>query len=159
MDQIHAEEAAEQHAARFEDARLQVRQSCSATSNVLRLNKENTIGYKWLKDVNKEKHISLRCLAFRYNPVRLLKTAIDMMPSDTHKIVIQADRMPAGEHVRRFNAPTVDQVAIIIVGAQFQSRDIVLHRRNEQLTKIAVTHRCYDALQYLILLSFLSFVV
>ncbi|GFS35842.1 uncharacterized protein NPIL_49071 [Nephila pilipes] len=31
--------------------------------------------------------------------VRLFKTAIDMMPSDTHKIVIQADRTPAGEHV------------------------------------------------------------
>ncbi|GFS88025.1 helitron_like_N domain-containing protein [Nephila pilipes] len=74
-----------------------------------------------------------------------------MMPSDPHKIVIQADRMPAGEHVRRFNAPTVVEVAIIIVGDQFQPRDIVLHRRNEQLTKVAETHRCYDALQYPIL--------
>ncbi|GFV94455.1 helitron_like_N domain-containing protein [Trichonephila clavipes] len=71
-----------------------------------------------------------------------------MMPSDTHKIVIRADKTPAGEHVRRFNAPTVDEVAIIIVGDQFQPRDIVLHRRNEQLTKVAETHRCYDALQY-----------
>jgi hypothetical protein len=25
---------------------------------------------------------------------------------------------------------------------------IVLHRRNDQLTKVAETHRCYDALQY-----------
>ncbi|GFS97808.1 helitron_like_N domain-containing protein [Nephila pilipes] len=65
-----------------------------------------------------------------------------------HKIVIQADRRPAGEHVRRFNAPTVDEVAIIIVGDQFQFRDIVLYRRNEQLTKVSETHRCYDALQY-----------
>ncbi|GFU49919.1 helitron_like_N domain-containing protein [Nephila pilipes] len=71
-----------------------------------------------------------------------------MMPSDTHKIIIQADRSPAGEHVRRFNAPNVDEVAIIIVGDQFQSRDIVLHRRNEQLRKVAETHRCYDAFQY-----------
>ncbi|GFS51557.1 uncharacterized protein NPIL_389251 [Nephila pilipes] len=36
MAQISAEEAAEQHAARLEDARLRVRQSRSATSNVLR---------------------------------------------------------------------------------------------------------------------------
>ncbi|GFS76021.1 ATP-dependent DNA helicase [Nephila pilipes] len=84
--------------------------------------------------------------------VRLFKTAIDMMPSDTHKIVIHADRTPAGEHVLRFNAPTVDEVAIIIVGDQFQPIDIVLHRRNEQLKKVAETHRCYDALQYPILL-------
>ncbi|GFT19643.1 uncharacterized protein NPIL_659171 [Nephila pilipes] len=83
--------------------------------------------------------------------VRLFKTAIHMMPSDTHKIVIQADRKPAGEHVRRFNVPTVDEVAIIIVGDQFQPRDIVLHRRNEQLTKVSVTHRCCETLQYLIL--------
>ncbi|GFU28394.1 uncharacterized protein NPIL_173271 [Nephila pilipes] len=71
-----------------------------------------------------------------------------MMPSDTHKIVIQADRTPDGEYIRRFNAPTVDEVAIIIVSDQFQPKDIVLHRRNEQLTKVAETHRCYDALQY-----------
>ena len=70
------------------------------------------------------------------NLVRLFKTAIDMMPSDTHKIVIHADKTPAGEHVRRFNAPTIDEVAIVIVGDQFQSRDIVLHRRNDQLTEL-----------------------
>ncbi|GFT64267.1 uncharacterized protein NPIL_245761 [Nephila pilipes] len=76
--------------------------------------------------------------------MRLFKTAIDMMPSDTQKIVNHA----AGEHVQRFNVPNVDEVAIIIVGDQFQSRDIVLYRRNEQLTKVTEIHRCYDALQY-----------
>lgn len=71
-----------------------------------------------------------------------------MMPSDAHKIVIHADKTPAGQHVRRFNAPTIDEVAIVIVEDQFQPRDIVLHRRNDQLTKFAETHWCYDALQY-----------
>ncbi|XP_039282934.1 uncharacterized protein LOC120351055 [Nilaparvata lugens] len=84
----------------------------------------------------------------RNSLVRLFKTAIDMMPSDTHKIVIHADKTPAGEHVRRYNAPTIDEVAIVIVGDQFQPRDIVLHRRNNQLINVAETHRCYDALQY-----------
>lgn len=60
---------------------------------------------------------------------RLFKTAIDMMPSDTHKLVIHVDKTPAGQ-VRRFNAPTIDEAAIVIVGDQFQPRDIVLHRRN-----------------------------
>jgi hypothetical protein len=82
------------------------------------------------------------------NLVSLFKTAIDMMPTDTHKVVIHADKTPAGEHVRRFNAPTADEVAIVIVGDQFQPRDIVLHRRNDRLTNIPETHRCYDALQY-----------
>ncbi|VDM94379.1 unnamed protein product, partial [Onchocerca ochengi] len=80
--------------------------------------------------------------------MRWFKTAINMMPSDTHKIVIHVDKTPAGEHVRRFNAPTIDEVAIVITRDQFDPRDIVLHRRNDQLVKIGETHRCNDALQY-----------
>lgn len=83
--------------------------------------------------------------------VRLFQTALDRMPTDNHKVVIRADKAPAGEHARRFNAPTIDDVAIVIVGDEFQSRDIVLHRRNSQLTRVCETHRCYDALQYPIL--------
>lgn len=80
--------------------------------------------------------------------IRLFKTALDRMPSDDHKIVIRADKTPYGEHARRFNAPTIDEVAIVIVGEQFQSRDIVIHRRNEQLLRVSELHRSYDALQY-----------
>ncbi|VDK65226.1 unnamed protein product [Onchocerca ochengi] len=78
--------------------------------------------------------------------VCLFKTAIDMMPSDSYKIGVHAGKTPAGEHVRRFNAPTIDEVAVVIVGDQFQLRDIFRHRRNGELTKFAETHRCYDAL-------------
>ncbi|GFW74315.1 ATP-dependent DNA helicase [Trichonephila clavipes] len=84
----------------------------------------------------------------RNNLVQFFKIAIDMMPSDTHKIVIHADKTPVGEHVRRYNAPTINEVAIVMVGDQFQPRDIVLHRRNDQLINVGETHRCYDALQY-----------
>ena len=48
------------------------------------------------------------------------------MLSDNHKIVIKADKTPAGQHVRRFNAPTIDEVAIVIVGENLENRDIVL---------------------------------
>ena len=34
------------------------------------------------------------------NLARLFKTAIDLMPTDTHKIVISADKTPPGQHVR-----------------------------------------------------------
>ncbi|XP_049308530.1 uncharacterized protein LOC125777487 [Bactrocera dorsalis] len=84
--------------------------------------------------------------------IRLFKIALDRMPSDNHRIVIRADKMPMGQHARRFNAPTIDEVAIVIVGEQFESRDIVLHRRNEQLQRVSELHRSYDALQYPILL-------
>lgn len=80
--------------------------------------------------------------------VRLLKTSLEMMPSDTHRIVIHADKKPAGQNKRRYNAPTVEEVAIVIEGDQFHPRDIVLHRYNDQLTRIAETHQSYNALQY-----------
>lgn len=91
----------------------------------------------------------LQTFLHQYNElIRLFKTALDRMPSDDHRIVIRADKTPFGEHERRFNAPTIDEVAIVIVGDQFQSRDIVLHRRNEELRRVSELHRSYDALQY-----------
>lgn len=60
--------------------------------------------------------------------------------------------MPVWEHVQRFNAPVADEVAIVIVGKQFQQRHIILHRRNYQLTNILDTHWCCDTLQYTIII-------
>ncbi|XP_067646742.1 uncharacterized protein [Eurosta solidaginis] len=91
----------------------------------------------------------LQTFLHQYNElIRLFKTALDRMPSDDHRIVIRADKTPFGDHARRFNAPTIDEVAIVIVGDQFQSRDIVLHRRHEELRRVSELHRSYDALQY-----------
>lgn len=86
----------------------------------------------------------------RHALVRLFKTALNRMPSDDYKVVIRADKRPPGTHERQFNAPTIDEVAIIvIVGEQLEKRDIVLTRRgNGQLQRISETHRSYDALQY-----------
>lgn len=80
--------------------------------------------------------------------VNMFKIALDRMPSDSHNIVIRADKTPAGEHARRYNSPTVDEVAIIVAGENLPSRDIVLHRRNNELKRVSETHRSYDALQY-----------
>lgn len=60
--------------------------------------------------------------------MRSFKTARYQWPSDDFKVVIRADRRPAGEQERRFNAPTVNEFAVVIVGNEFQSRDIVLAR-------------------------------
>lgn len=100
---------------------------------------------------NMRRHIiaELRELLHEHNElVRLFITSIEKLISDDHKIVIRADKTPAGEHPGRYNAPTVDEVAIIIVGEQFEKRDIVLCRRNKNLQRVSETHRFYDALQY-----------
>ncbi|XP_069968873.1 uncharacterized protein [Bactrocera oleae] len=66
----------------------------------------------------------------------------------TNKFVIRADCTPTGEHVRRFNAPTVNDVAAIIVGDLTKSRDIVVQRRSNIMHRVNETHRLNDALQY-----------
>lgn len=81
--------------------------------------------------------------------VKVFKTALEAMPSDNYKIIISADKRPGGAHARQFNAPTIDEVAVVIVGENVESRDIVLKRRdNGQFQRVMETHRSYDALQY-----------
>ncbi|CAG5025120.1 unnamed protein product [Parnassius apollo] len=76
----------------------------------------------------------------------MFKIALDWVPSDSH--VIRADKTPAGEHTKRFNSPTIGEVAVVIVGENLESRDIVLHCRNNDLKRISETHKIYDALKY-----------
>ncbi|ESO10446.1 hypothetical protein HELRODRAFT_183604 [Helobdella robusta] len=77
------------------------------------------------------------------NLVNMFKIAFDWMPSDSHR----SDKTPAGKHTGRFNSPTIDEVAVVIVGENLQSRDIVLHCRNSDLKRVSEAHRSYDALQ------------
>ncbi|VDO48197.1 unnamed protein product [Onchocerca flexuosa] len=76
--------------------------------------------------------------------MRFFKTAVDMMCLIHSKIVIDADKTPTGKYVRRFNAPTIDDVAVVIVGYQ-SNLEILLLWKNDQLTKIGETHQCYNA--------------
>ena len=39
-------------------------------------------------------------------------------------------------------------MAMVMVGEEFNRRDIVLQRRNDQLENVSETHRSYDSLQY-----------
>lgn len=83
--------------------------------------------------------------------VNLFKSALEQMPSDDYQIVIRADKTPYGQHDRRFNAPTINDIAIVMLGLEFERRDIILHRRHAGLQRVNETHRSYDALQYPIL--------
>ncbi|XP_028967653.1 uncharacterized protein LOC114828293 [Galendromus occidentalis] len=90
----------------------------------------------------------LQDMLHRHNElVRVFRSSLELMPTDDYVVVIKADKTP-GEHAGRFNAPTSDEVAIVIVGEEFNSRDIVLRRRDGCLKRVSETHRSYDALQY-----------
>ncbi|CAK1588694.1 unnamed protein product [Parnassius mnemosyne] len=80
--------------------------------------------------------------------VKTFKTALENLPEEDYKVVIHADRTPRGEHERRYNAPLINEIAAVISGDQFSSRDIVLRARDVTLQRVADTHKFYDALQY-----------
>ncbi|XP_044593840.1 uncharacterized protein LOC123271521 [Cotesia glomerata] len=48
--------------------------------------------------------------------LKIFKSHMHKLESDNHAIVINPDKTPAGEHIRRFNAPVADDVAGIMVG-------------------------------------------
>ena len=80
--------------------------------------------------------------------IHIFKRALDRMISDDYKVIIRADKRPPGEHERRFNAPQIDEVAIVIVDNENTSRNIIVQRRREGLQRSSEAHRSCDALQY-----------
>ncbi|KAL8606455.1 hypothetical protein ACOMHN_015544 [Nucella lapillus] len=80
--------------------------------------------------------------------IESFKYALGKMKEQDHKVVINADNRPEGEHARRFNAPVSNEVGILMVGEQHGNRDIVLKQQDQCLTWIKETHRAYDCLQY-----------
>lgn len=82
------------------------------------------------------------------NYIRDFKTAIENVPEGQDcQVVIRADRKPTTEHKDRYNAPTTSEVALVIVGQEFEKRDIIFHSRDTKLIRIGETHRAYDAFQ------------
>lgn len=80
--------------------------------------------------------------------LQLIKRVSPRLQNDNYQIVIKADKVPLGEHAGRFNAPTVDEVAVIMVGDPVDKRSIKITRRDNTISTISDLHRSYDALQY-----------
>jgi hypothetical protein len=68
---------------------------------------------------------------------------------DSHlKVIISAEKRPTGQHKGRYNAPTSNEVAVLMCGSEHGARDIVLRYRDSNVVRIKETHRSYDPLQY-----------
>ncbi|XP_054719277.1 uncharacterized protein LOC129228620 [Uloborus diversus] len=101
-----------------------------------------------ISDVKQDIVLRLQGMLQRENNyVRNFKTAMENITPEA-KLVISADRVPTGEHQRRFNEPSTSEVAILITGETHAKRDIVLNLRDSTIQKINEIHRSYDALQY-----------
>ncbi|XP_037931314.1 uncharacterized protein LOC119666108 [Teleopsis dalmanni] len=102
-------------------------------------------------EINAEKAIVASLEAFVNENNQLMKVfkgVSNRLQNDNYMIVIKADKVPVGEHTRRFNAPTINEIAVVIVGEQFEKRDIKIMRRDKTWQTIEDTHRSYDALQF-----------
>jgi len=62
--------------------------------------------------------------------IQLFKRVSPQLRNDNYQIVIKADKVPSGEHAGRFNAPTVDEFAVIMVGNPVNNRDLKIIRRD-----------------------------
>ena len=81
-----------------------------------------------------------------------------------YRMVIDANRRPVGDHVRRYNGPESSEVAAPIPGdenGEISRRDISVHKRgqrnrngNEVLGIISVTNWSYDPLSYVLLFPY-----
>ncbi|VDM99549.1 unnamed protein product, partial [Onchocerca ochengi] len=124
---------------------VRARRSCSAASDLLhsQQNERYRLRVAERRQREIENQHQTRSPSFQHNPAddyklsphvlmdtmteRSSKKAFDMMQSDTNRIVIHAEKTPAGEHMRRFSAPSIDEAATVIVADQFQLRNIVFH--------------------------------
>ncbi|GFR98287.1 hypothetical protein ElyMa_004497600 [Elysia marginata] len=85
------------------------------------------------------------------NYIRELKTAYQFASENglaIFSISIFENQRPAGEHVRRYNAPETKEVGILMPGDPVGERDIVLRQQDNSLKRISEFHPAYDALQY-----------
>ncbi|KAF8773640.1 hypothetical protein HNY73_016281 [Argiope bruennichi] len=95
---------------------------------------------------NTKSHIIFYLQTFFHQGInKLFKTSIDYLPVEKYAIQIPADKRQLDQHPGRYNAPTVNEVAIVIIG---EERDIILQRRNNTIQLVSESHRSYDALQY-----------
>lgn len=111
--------------------------------------KEINQRFNIMLDIRKEIVVQLQNLLYEHNKyVSFFKTALEEMPNNDYKIIIHADKTPNGDHRGSFNAPTTDEVAVIMVGSEYEKRDIILEKKNNSLKRVTETHRSYDALLY-----------
>ncbi|GFS87392.1 helitron_like_N domain-containing protein [Nephila pilipes] len=80
--------------------------------------------------------------------IQLFKRVSPQLKNDNYQIVIKDDKVPLGKHMDGFNAPNIDEVAVIMVGDPVDNRAIKITRQDSTVSTISDLHRSYDALKY-----------
>ena len=80
--------------------------------------------------------------------IKEIKYALERNNEPNFKLVIKENYRPTYEHARRFNKPTTNEVAILMIGDSTNKRDIIINKRYSTIQRINETHPSYDCLQY-----------
>lgn len=78
--------------------------------------------------------------------IQLIKRVSPSLKNENYQIVIKAHKVSLGEHGGRFNAPTVNEVVVIMAGDTVNNRAIKNTRRVNTVSTFSDLHRSYDAL-------------
>lgn len=73
--------------------------------------------------------------------IRCFKQNLEQNSSDNLKLIIHSDRPMQTAHPGRYNAPAVNEVAVILVDKEKGPRDIVLHGTDGQHKRVSELHR------------------
>ena len=108
-----------------------------------------------LPEWSPDKEIISKIQAMLHNEnvlVKSFKNALDGdIQTENGQVVIRADKCPKGEHEQRYNAPSSNDVAVLLSNQQAGKRDIVVKLKSsdpKHIMRIKDGHRKYDAFQY-----------
>jgi PIF1-like helicase/Helitron helicase-like domain at N-terminus/Helicase len=90
------------------------------------------------------------------NPfAKVFRMAAEYVPTAQNARIVIRENIH-GLDYRRFNRPTADDVAALLIddGATAEHRDIILHKRDGGLTRIFESYAVYDPLQYPLLFPY-----
>ena len=72
--------------------------------------------------------------------IKNIKYALERNNEPDFKLVIKEDCRPSNEHESRFNIPTNNEVAIVMIGDTTNKRDIIIHNRDSTVHRINEIH-------------------
>ena len=112
-----------------------------------------------IQDLDREIVRELQEMLHQHNDlINGFKTALEKENLDEDvQIVIRADAKAPGQHKGTMNAPTTNEVAVLLTNEKAGKRDIVLQKKSgdpNSLTLIDSGHRKYDALMYPLILPY-----
>ncbi|GFQ98564.1 helitron_like_N domain-containing protein [Trichonephila clavata] len=140
MAHLRASETVEEQGTRRKFNSLQMMQTrISETAQIENNTEQAEQRCKIVQQVKQDLVLKLQDMLQRNNSyIQSFKSAIENLGPD-FRIIIHADKVPAGERSRRFNEPTTSEVAVIMAGDQHGKRDIVYWKQEIAQYKKFVT--------------------